>query len=255
MTLPLIQVVWPPYTGLSKYLLSLILFVVAGGVFLAARRMEREIPLPRMGKVGGAVVFVLWAFCILFFLKINEIFAKYVGAAKNLGPIFPITIISAVATFGFAAYMSRRGGVLSSFGNGFLAFIAGPMVFELPYVLIVIPLVKAPLFATILFVTPLFGIIFTTFGLLLLSRRIALTKNSVYSFAAMIFVFALWALDGYAYPTNALTITLNGISKVLGFVCIAALFVRSSAEVSKQSQEKLAETGTEKSGVSAPITK
>lgn len=215
--------------------------------------MKKEIPLPKTGKVTGGIVLVIWAFCILFFLKINQIFAKYVGAAPNLGPIFPITILSAIATFAFAAYMSRRGGMISSFGNGFLAFIAGPMVFELPYVLIVMPLVKAPLFATILFVSPLFGIIFTTFGLLLLSRKIALTKNSVYSFAAMIFVFALWALDGYAYPTNALTITLNSISKVLGFVCIAALYLRSSPEATTQSQEKLAETGKEKSS-STPIT-
>jgi hypothetical protein len=237
--LPLIQVVWPPYKGWSAIVLALILFTVSAGVLFAARRMRKEIPLPKIGKNSGLVIFIIWAFSILFFLKINQIFAKYVGAASNLGPIFPITLLSACATFVYAAYMVRKAGPVSALGNGFLAFIAGPMVFEFPYVLIVIPQVKAPLIAQILFLAPLFAIIFTTLALLLLSRRIALTRNSVYSFAAMIFVFGLWALDGYAYPTTPLTITLNGISKVLSFLCITALFLRTPLDLSMSSQEKL----------------
>jgi hypothetical protein len=224
--LPMVQIVWPPYKGWNAIVLAAILFLLSAGLFLAGRRMKEAIKLPKMGKVLGAIVIVIWAFSILFFLKINQIFAKYTGAAPNLGPIFPITITSAVIVFCYAAYMTRRGGPISSLGNGFLAFIAGPMTFELPFALIIIPLVKAPVIAEILFLLPLFTIVITTLSLLLLSRRIALTKESVYLFGAMIFVFALWALDGYAYPTNLLTIALNGISKVLGFACVAALFLR-----------------------------
>jgi hypothetical protein len=41
----------------------------------------------------------------------------------------------------------------------------------------------------------------------------------------MIFVFAVWALAGYSYPTNPGAFALNAVSKVLGFACIVAMFV------------------------------
>jgi hypothetical protein len=98
------------------------------------------------------------------------------------------------------------------------------MVFELPFLLIVIPQVKAPLIPELIFLIPLFTIIFTTLAMLLFSRRVAITKNSIYLYAAMIFVFALWALNGYSYPSNSISFVLNGISKILGFASVAALF-------------------------------
>lgn len=223
--LPIAEITWPPYKGLSAIVVAVILFAVSAGLFLTARRMKEAIKLPKMGKIVGGIVIVIWAFSILFFLRINAIFARYLGTAPNLGPIFPITITCAVVTFCYAAYVTRRGGPLSSLGNGFLGFIAGPMVFELPFALIIIPLVKAPIFAELIFLLPLFTIVITTLSMLLLSRRVALTRNSVYLFAAMIFVFGLWALDGYHYPTDLLTITLNGISKVLSFATVAVMFI------------------------------
>ena len=222
-------------------MLSLILFLITAGLFLTARRMKEAVKLPKMGKVLGVVVIVIWAFSILFFLKINQIYARYIGGATSLGPIFPITILSAVLTFCYAAYMARRGGPLSSLGNGFLAFIAGPMVFELPFILIIIPLVKAPLIPEIIFLIPLFTIVITTLSLLLLSRRIALTRNAVYLFGAMMLVFAIWALDGYSYPTNLLTIALNDISKVLSFACIGALFLQEPPTDVRVPEDKLNE--------------
>ena len=250
--LHLIQVMWSPYKGWSEIVLSLILFLVTAGVFLAGRKMKEPIKLPKMGRGLGVVMVIVLAFCILLFLQINLIFSRYIGSASSLGPIFPVTIASAIATFCYAAYSSRRGGPLSSLGNGILGFIAGPMVFELPFVLIILPLVKAPLIATIIFVTPLFGIVFSTLSLLLLSRRIALTKNSVYLFGAMMLVFALWALDGYAYPTAPLAIALNDISKILSFACVGALFLQKSqtkADVSGSKIEERNVTPTSKSSL------
>lgn len=252
--LPIVQIVWPPYQGWSAIILSLILFLISAGLFFAARKMKETIKLPNMGKVLGVIVIVIWALSILFFLRINQIFAKYTGGAANLGPIFPITIVSAVATFCYAAYVTRRGGPPSSLGNGLLAFIAGPMVFELPFALIIIPLVKAPLLAEILFLVPLFTIVIATLSMLLLSRRIALTKNAVYIFAGMMFVFALWAVDGYSYPTNLLTIALNGISKVLSFACIGALFTRKPLTDASVARAELDEKNVNNISLSQPNT-
>jgi len=230
-----LAVVWSSYSGTGTVLLSFVLVLVALGLIFAGRKMTKEIKLPKMGKVVGAIVIVIWAFSILTFLKINKDLARYTGATGNLGPIFPVTIISAVCTFAFVAYFSRHDGLPSALGNGFLAFIAGPMAFELPFLLIVIPRVNAPLIPALIFLIPLFTIIFTTLSMLLFSRRVAITKNSFYIYSAMIFVFAVWALEGYSYPSNPTAFILNAISKVLGFASVAALFVTKSKGASSKS--------------------
>jgi hypothetical protein len=245
-----LTIVWSPYGGSDSLLLSLLLALIAAGLVFLGWKMRKEIKLPKMGKIVGLVVIIIWAFSILTFLKINKDYSRYTGAATNLGPIFPITLLTAFCAFGYVAYVSRRGGFGSLLGNGFLAFIAGPMVFEFPFVLIVIPRVKAPLIPEIIFLTPLFTIIFTTLALLLLSRRIAITKYSVYFLAGMIFIFAIWALEGYSYPTNPVSFTLNAISKVLGFACVAALFSsresRGSQKLPNEEKEILAGESNEK---------
>lgn len=105
------------------------------------------------------------------------------------------------------------------------------MVFEFPFLLIVIPKVRAPLGLTLIYLTPLFIIIFATLALLLLlSRRVAITRYSLYFYGVMILVFGLWALEGYQYPSNPAAFLLNGISKVLGFASVAALFVTEPTE-------------------------
>jgi hypothetical protein len=231
--LPIAYIYWPPYTGLSVFLLFGLLLLVSAGSFLFGRRMKHDIKLPKMGKIVGAIVVVIWAFSILTFLKFNEILARRTGTTGSLGPIFPITVISAFCTFGYVAYISRHDGVGASIGRGFLAFIAGPMIFELPYVLIVVPKVKAPLVPEIIFLIPLFTIIFTTLSMLFFSKKVAITKYSVYLFALMLFVFALWALDGYSYPSNPFSFLMNAISKVLSFAAAAAMFaIKSPASLS-----------------------
>ena len=223
-------VVWRPYGGSGSVVLSLILLVIGAALIAAGRRITKDIKLPKMGKIIGAVVIVIWTFSILTFLKINKDIAKHTNSAGNLGPIFPITIAAAICTFCYVAYVTRRGGILSSLGNGFLAFCAGPMVFEFPFLLIVVPRVKAPLGLALIFLTPLFIIIFTTLAMLLLSRRVAITKYSLYFYGTMILVFAAWALEGYQYPSNPAAFLLNAISKVLGFASVAALFVAKATE-------------------------
>jgi len=236
-------VAWNPYAVPGTYELAAILVVIGLGLVLLGRKIgEKQVKLPRMGKIVGIVIIIIWAISILTFLKINKDIAKHTGSAVSLGPIFPITVASAIISFGIVAYLSRKEGFVSALGNGFLAFIAGPMVFEFPFLLIVIPRVSARLIPEIIFLTPLFAIIFTTFSLLLLSSKIAITKNSIYFYSSMIFVFALWALEGYSYPTNPAAFSLNAVSKVLGFACIDAMFVtekrKNSGGIGTEPEEK-----------------
>jgi len=234
-------VVWSPYQGSNALLLSLVLTIIGVGLILLGRKMTKEIRLPKMGKVVGAVVVVIWIFSILTFLRINRDLERYTGSAGNLGPIFPITVITAVCTFAVVAYTSRHDGIRAALGRGFLAFIAGPMVFEFPFLLIVIPRVSAPLIPALIFLIPLFTIIFTTLSMLLFSRKVAITRYSIYFFGAMVLVFAVWALDGYSYPSNPTSFLLNSIAKILGFAAVAALFVKRSQNIDSaipKSQER-----------------
>jgi hypothetical protein len=224
-------VIWSPYEGSSVLLLSLALAVGGAALILTGRRMTKEVELPRIGKILGVIVVVIWIFSILTFLRINRDVQRYTGSAGNLGPIFPITVISAVCTFAFVAYVSREDGIRSALGRGFLAFIAGPMVFEFPFLLIVIPRVSAPLVPALIFLIPLFTVIFTTLAMLLFSRKVAITKYSMYFYGGMILVFAVWALDGYSYPSNPTSFLLNAISKVLGFAAVGSLFVTRSQKI------------------------
>jgi hypothetical protein len=238
---------WP-----GSVLLAMSLGLLGIGLLLVGRGLTHDIYLPTMGKIIGAVVVVIWAFSILIFLRINRDLARYTGYAGNLGPIFPVTLASAFCVFGYVAYKTRNGGALSSLGNGFLAFVAGPMVFELPFLLIVIPQVKAPLIPELIFLIPLFTIIFTTLAMLLFSRRVAITKNSIYLYAAMIFVFALWALNGYSYPSNSISFVLNGISKILGFASVAALFRTIPKERITDGERKIIQNSDESEASAVP---
>ena len=226
-----VLVVWSPYKGSGALLLSFILTILGIGLILLGRRMTKEVKLPRLGMALGVIVVIIWAFSILTFLKINHDLARYTNSTGNLGPIFPITITSAICCFAYVAYVSRHDGILAAIRNGFLGFVAGPMIFELPFLLIVIPRVSAPPRLEVIFLLPLFTIVFTTLILLSFSRRVAITRYSIYFFGAMILVFAVWALEGYSYPSNPTSFLLNAISKVLGFAAIAALFVTRSQKI------------------------
>ena len=219
-------VAWSPYEGSSRIQISLLLFLIGAALILFGWRMKKVVKLPRMGIVLGVFVTVIWAFSILAFLRINRAVARYTGSAGNLGPIFPITIAAAVCSFASVAYTSRRDGTAPALGRGFLAFIAGPMVFEFPFLIIVIPRTNAPLIPELIFLIPLFTIIFTTLLMLLFSNRITITKYSVWFYGAMIIVFGVWALDGYSYPSNPFSFLMNAISKILGFASVATLFVK-----------------------------
>ena len=52
-----------------------------------------------------------------------------------------------------------------------------------------------------------------------------LSRYTMYSLAAMFFVFAVWAFFGFGYPSDPLLIAFNGVSKILAFIAAITLFV------------------------------
>ena len=115
--------------------------------------------------------------------------------------------------------------------------LAAPWIFEFPFDLIIVsrtyPIPPDPAWYRALFFVPLFAIALTTLALLTLSPLVRLSRATFFSFAAMLAVFAIWALSGFGYPSTPVSITLNVVSKILAFVTALTLFlpVRNQASV------------------------
>lgn len=225
---------WHAYSGGGAISLGVLLLVLgAASLFLGTRRPSpARLPMPRRGlKVATVIV---WAVSILLVLPLfKEIAVRTGQSALGTGPVLPITLASALGTFILVAYATRGGGLIAALGNGFAGAVAGPMVFELPFLLIITPVVTTrvphPLF---LFVTFLL-VILTTLALPTFSSRFSIGRYSLYSVGAMLVVFALWAFaTGYAPPADPVSLSLNAVSKVLGFAAIVTGFLSAGKAAS-----------------------
>jgi ABC-2 type transport system ATP-binding protein len=146
-------------------------------------------------------------------------------------PIAPVTLSAVVVLFVVIVVIwrgsaSRRTRLVSAF----IGAIAAPMIFELPFDLIVMartyPAVPPdPALYRALFFVPLFAIEITTLLLLRLAPMVRLTRATFFCFALILGVFAIWALAGFGYPSAPLPTALNITSKILAFVTALTLFL------------------------------
>jgi hypothetical protein len=218
---------WKPYSFPGSAILSFILLIVAASLVFLGRRLKNRVNVPRPGKVLTVAMVAVWAILILVFLTVD---IRSGASRSGAGPIFPITLACAGVTFSYLFYIFRREGFLAALGNGFVGAAAGPMVFEFPFDLIVIPQIKAPTTFLIAYFVPLDFAVLLTLSLILLSRHVSISKYSLYALAGMFIVFVVWALLGFAYPSTPVSFIPNAVSKVLGFLSVAALFSRGPKE-------------------------
>jgi hypothetical protein len=109
------------------------------------------------------------------------------------------------------------------------------MIFEFPFDLIVMSrtypaLPPDPALYRVLFFAPLFLIEIITLALLTLSPAARLSRATLWCVAAMLAVFSVWALAGFGYPSGAVPVALNVVSKILALVAALTLFVPARAE-------------------------
>jgi uncharacterized protein YceK len=219
---------WKPYTFPGSVILAFILLIVGTGLIFLGRRLKHSTEVPHPGKRLKIAMITIWALLILFIMGVtvfNRIGRTAIGNGQTgIGPIFPITLACAVGVFIYVAYISRHDGILTALGRAFVCGAAGPMVFEFPFDMIVIPQIKAPAAYLIAYFGVLDVTVLMTLSLLLLSKRVSMTRYSLYALGAMFIVWVVWAWFGFSYPSNPISFTLNAISKVLGFISVAALF-------------------------------
>ena len=61
---------------------------------------------------------------------------------------------------------------------------------------------------------------------LLLSPVASLSNYALFSLGGMFIVFVVWAFFGFSYPSDPLSFSLNGVSKVLSFTTAIMLFLK-----------------------------
>ncbi len=220
-------------------LLAIILFAITGLVAFVGSRLRNPVGMKGPGKAGAAMMVVVWVLAIFTF-DVAEL-AYIVQAIEKLAtstskvavsaptnPITPLTYGSAVVTFILIAYLTRKHGIKIALLSAFVGTAAAPMIFELPFDLIVInrtiAIPPSPELYRLLYFLPLFVIEVSTFSLLTLSPLTRVTKYTGYALAGMFFVFAIWALIGFAPPQQAGPVLLNSVSKILCFVTAISLF-------------------------------
>ena len=140
----------------------------------------------------------------------------------------PVTLIGVGLVF-MVILISSSLGPKARLGSAVIGALAAPMIFELPFDLIVMtrtyPIPPDPALYRAVFFLPLFAIELITLALLTLSPMVRLSRATFLSFAAILVVFAIWALAGFGYPSAPVPITLNVVSKILAFVTVLTLFL------------------------------
>jgi hypothetical protein len=229
---------WSHYSGGGAIILAVVLFLVTGALLYVGRRLPHPIPVKRPGRALGIALVALLALSIFTFLVAADIYAQALIQQRGHlilpgNPITPVTFISAVVAFFFILYLAQRGGFRVAVGSAIVGTIAAPMIFELPFDLIVMWHTYPPtpqVQFTLLYFLPLFLIEVSSFTLLSLSPIMKMSRYTCMLLASMFLVFAVWALFGFAYPSAPLPIALNAISKVLAFATAVSLFFSDFAD-------------------------
>ncbi len=229
---------WSPYAGSGSIILAVVLFLIVGVLLYGGFRLHRSLQVKRPGAFMGVTIIVLWVLSVMTFLynvtayglELYKQVGPYTGP-KN--PITPVTLGSAVITFFVIIALAQHSGFRIAVGSAIVGAIAAPMIFELPFDLIVMwrtfPPTPAALY-TPLFFYPLFLIEISSFAMLMLSPVMRLSRYTLFFLAAMFLVFAVWALFGFAYPAWPIPIALNMLAKVLAFATAITLFLPQKKE-------------------------
>ena len=229
---------WFSYSGSAKLTLAVVLLAVAAAVAVAGAKLPLPARLPRPGRNTTTLLVAAWALSIIAFLACVGIYGKQAHqehlAGRPADNIFPITLIAAGLTFFIVAVTGKPGGKTAVL-SGAIAAMAAPMVFELPFDLIVMartypPIPPNPALYRAVFFAPLFLVEITTLALLTWSPMVRLTRATFFAFALMLAVFAVWALAGFEYPSTPLPYALNVVAKLLAFATILTLFLPPRAQ-------------------------
>jgi hypothetical protein len=231
---------WVSYAGTAQIVLAGVLAVIAAGVAYAGFRLPRPARFPRPGKPVRMLIYVSYpaailAFPVCAYLYGLHAYREHLAVTPPADPITPFTLIGMGIVFCVIAMAYSSRGARIALVSAVRGAIAGPMIFELPFDLIVMTrsypaLPPDPALYRLLFFAPLFVIEISTLALLAISPVARLSRPTLWGLAAMLAVFAVWALFGFGYPSAPGPIILNVVSKILALVTSLTVFVPPRTE-------------------------
>jgi hypothetical protein len=238
---------WVSYSGTAAIVLAVILAAAAAAVAYAGIKLPLPVRLPRSGATAKIVILAAWVAAIVAFLAsvavyLAQVYRDGLEHARPADPITPVTFLGAFAVFLTIAIVQRGRGWRFALGSAAVGAMAGPMIFELPFDLIIMVrghvAVDPALYRPLLFGT-LILVDIMTLALLWLSPAARLHRVTLWCFAGMLAVFAGWALLGFGYPSAPGPIALNALSKILALATGLTLFlpVRSRPRTPQRAPE------------------
>jgi hypothetical protein len=225
-------VAWSPYVGSSSYILAGFLLLVTCVLAYFGLRFRRAITVKGPGKFLGALLIGCWLLAVIAFLTAITAYGlaeqQQANQFRLTNPITPVTFTSAVIAFIVILCLTRQSGPRIAISSAIVGTIAAPLIFELPFDLLVMwhtypP--APPVLYTLLYFLPLFLVEILSFALLSFSPAMKLSRYTLFLLAGMFLIFAVWALFGFAYPATPIPIALNVISKIIAFATAISLFL------------------------------
>lgn len=222
-----------PYEGSSSILLAVGLLIVTSTLVYFTTRFHDPIAVKRPGRLLGVALLVTWVLSVTTLLVAAGVYVLALSQQVGQIPeptdsIAPVTLTSGLVAFWGIAVLTQRSGFWVAVGSAIVGTIAAPMIFELPFDLIVTWRTFPPtpeIGFTLLFFLPLFSVEIVSFAMLAFSPVMKLSRSTLFLLAGMFLIFAVWALFGFAYPATPLPTALNMIAKVLAFATAVSLFL------------------------------
>ncbi len=224
---------WVPYSGNSAIILGVVLLVVAGVFALSGFKLKKPLRVKMPGRAITGMLVAVWFLSILTFLINSGIYSLLLNQAKFTGTVPANPITKFTVSFAFLSFLIIiiiNEGKKVAFLSAALAAMAGPMVFELPFDLMVMgrtvpPIPPDPTVLRLLFFLPLFIVELTTISLMFFSPLFEVTKSTLYSLAGMFLVFAIWGFLSFSFAYTTEFLVLNVAAKALAFVTVVTLFL------------------------------
>jgi hypothetical protein len=225
---------WVAYQGSGRVVLAVVLLLVACLVVGLGSRIRQPIRIPRARR-GWVIATVVasWLVALVAFVAGFAVYARqevhdFPQITAPPTPILPVTLTAAAVT-AILIGVRTTGTPGGRFANAVIGAAVAPMLFELPFDVIVLtrtyPAVAPhPALYRLAFFGPLFLVELTTIALLTLAPGAALSRVTVLTFGLMLIVFAGWALAGFAFPSTPVPFTFNVSSKLLAFLAMIGLF-------------------------------
>jgi hypothetical protein len=211
---------WSPYAGTDAAFLAVTLLAIGVLLTYLGTRLSGAVGIKRPGKTVSVFMIGIWVLSLATFLIAYttyavQLYQQHMIETPPTNPISPITELCGLGTFIIIAFLTRNHGLKVALGSAFVGTAAAPMIFELPFDLIVMgrtypPVPPAPNLFRLLFFLPLFLVEISTFSLLTFSPLTKLSRYTLFSLAGMFLVFAVWAFFGFSYPSDPIPFALMG---------------------------------------------